>query len=421
MFACLASYSSLTPCSLLRCFSFGSSLSQNSQKDAKFTSVVHASTAYANCDLAKTEERVYEPCIKPSKLIEATTWMSDSMLDAITPQLLGKRPNTYTFAKALAESQLMEDAQGLPLIIVRPSIIGAIWKEPLPGWTDNVNGPTGMFVAVGKGVLTNMCGSVKSKADMIPVDIVSSCLIVAAAHRANLKSDEVPIIHCSSGQLNPLTWNHIPIYLEKFFFKYPYNCYRAPSTHFHASRKLFLLNYYLKHYYPAYAIDIGLRLMGKKPEFVKIYGKVWNMVETLHYFTTRGWHFESKNVMKLWNSLAEEDRKVYNFDIRQLDWDRYLFDYLMGVKIYILKEKLEDLPKARSNLSRLKQIGLYTNAAAWALFVRLFAWRRTRKQKWTVWSLGFMLTYIYQNYSFRPKVYLKSVEEYRKTALPAYA
>lgn len=128
--------------------------------------------------------------------------MPDDMINTVTPQLLGKRPNTYTFTKALAETQLLEDAKDLPVIIIRPSIIGAMWREPLPGWTDNLNGPTGIFTAVrtllnifgiklikelfkvGKGVLTNMCGSGNSKADIIPVDIVSNMLIVAAAHRA---------------------------------------------------------------------------------------------------------------------------------------------------------------------------------------------------------------------------------------------
>lgn len=43
----------------------------------------------------------------------------------------------------------MEDARRLPVIIVRPSIIGAMWRDPLPGWTDNYNGPTGIFAAVG--------------------------------------------------------------------------------------------------------------------------------------------------------------------------------------------------------------------------------------------------------------------------------
>lgn len=110
--------------------------------------MVHASTAYANCNLSRTEERVYDQPISPAKLIDSTTWMSNEMLDALTPQLLANRPNTYTYAKALAESQLLLEAGDLPLIIVRPSIIGAMWRDPLPGWTDNVNGPTGLFAAV---------------------------------------------------------------------------------------------------------------------------------------------------------------------------------------------------------------------------------------------------------------------------------
>lgn len=124
---------------------------------------MHASTAYANCNLAATEERIYEPSVNAAKLVEATSWMSTGMLDTISGQLLEAsfhclffekfskgRPNTYTFAKALAESQLREEQKQhpLPIIIIRPSIIGAIWKEPLPGWIDNVNGPTGIFIGV---------------------------------------------------------------------------------------------------------------------------------------------------------------------------------------------------------------------------------------------------------------------------------
>jgi fatty acyl-CoA reductase len=383
-------------------------------------SVVHASTAYANCDLSETEERVYKPPVQPDKLIETTEWMSDDMLEAVTPKLLGRRPNTYTFAKALAESQLIEDAKDLPVIILRPSIIGAMWKEPLPGWTDNLNGPTGIFAAVGKGIIGNMCGSGNSKADIIPVDVVSNALIVAAAYRAELKTSEIPVIHCCSGELNPLKWGRVVNFLQHFYMKYPLDdCYRVPSTQFHTTRTMFLIHFYLKHYYPSQFMDIMGRIVGRKPSYVKLYGRVWKMVETLHYFTTRGWTFKSDGLVSLWNTLNDEDKKTFNFDVRQIDWDRYLFDYVMGVKVYLLREKLENLPKARSNLAWLKQISLYTNAAVWGLVVRLTAWKRTQKEKWTVWLIGFLLTYFYQNYNFRPSVYLKTLEEYKKTALMA--
>jgi fatty acyl-CoA reductase len=57
--------------------------------------------------------------------------------------LIGKRPNTYTYTKALAEHLLMEECGGIPLAIVRPTIVTAAMKEPIPGWVDNLNGPTG--------------------------------------------------------------------------------------------------------------------------------------------------------------------------------------------------------------------------------------------------------------------------------------
>ena len=82
------------------------------------------------------------------------------------------------------------------------------------------------------------------------------------------------------------------------------------------------------------------------------------MVETLHYFTTRGWTFKSEKLVALWDCLSEEDKKTFNFDVRQIDWDRYLFDYLMGIKTYLLQERLEDLPKARANLAWLKQLSI---------------------------------------------------------------
>lgn len=229
---------------------------------------MHASTAYANCDQKETEERIYAAPVNPEKMIEAAKWMSDDMLASITPMLLARRPNTYTFTKALAEAQLETDAAELPVIVLRPSIIGACWREPLPGWTDNLNGPTGIFAGVGKGLITNMCGHYAATADIVPVDVVSNCMIVAAAFRVRAKlapAAPIPVVHCCSGELNPVKWAKILNLLQRFFMKYPLDqCYRVPSTHFHSSRWLFLLNFYAKHYGPAHLLDALCALTGRK-------------------------------------------------------------------------------------------------------------------------------------------------------------
>jgi len=42
------------------------------------------------------------------------------------------RPNTYVFTKAFGEEVIVKEGVGLPICIVRPSIIGASYKEPMP-------------------------------------------------------------------------------------------------------------------------------------------------------------------------------------------------------------------------------------------------------------------------------------------------
>ena len=38
---------------------------------------------------------------------------------------------------------MREEHGDIPLAIVRPSTVTAALKEPMPGWIDNINGPTG--------------------------------------------------------------------------------------------------------------------------------------------------------------------------------------------------------------------------------------------------------------------------------------
>ena len=58
--------------------------------------------------------------------------MDDDLVVSVTPKLITPRPNTYTYTKAMAEYILAEERGALPCAIVRPSIVGASWQEPLP-------------------------------------------------------------------------------------------------------------------------------------------------------------------------------------------------------------------------------------------------------------------------------------------------
>jgi fatty acyl-CoA reductase len=65
--------------------------------------------------------------------------------------------------------------------------VTAAWKEPIPGWVDNLNGPTGLIAGAGKGVLRTILCYRDLVADLIPVDIAINLLISVAWHTATAR------------------------------------------------------------------------------------------------------------------------------------------------------------------------------------------------------------------------------------------
>lgn len=57
--------------------------------------------------------------------------------------------------------------------------------EPMSGWIDNINGPTGLMSAVGKGVLRTALCNIKKVVDIIPLDYTVNLIIAAAWRNAN--------------------------------------------------------------------------------------------------------------------------------------------------------------------------------------------------------------------------------------------
>ncbi|XP_077559529.1 putative fatty acyl-CoA reductase CG5065 isoform X2 [Haemaphysalis longicornis] len=157
------------------------------KKMPNLRALVHISTAYCNCDKPEVDEVVYTPPIDPSKIIEAAEWMDDKMMDMMSGLLLGQLPNTYTLTKALAESLVLAERETVPVAIVRPSIVTASWKEPFPGWVDNLNGGTGMAVSLGLGLLSSLLVEKDCVLDVIPVDVVANTLIAVAWHTATTR------------------------------------------------------------------------------------------------------------------------------------------------------------------------------------------------------------------------------------------
>ncbi|XP_014670154.1 PREDICTED: fatty acyl-CoA reductase 1-like [Priapulus caudatus] len=281
--------------------------------------------------------------------------MDDDMCDAVTSHLLGSRPNTYTYTKALAEHLVAEGRGDIPTAIIRPSIIGAAWREPMPGWIDNYNGPTGIFVGIGKGLLRYMMGSMAATADIIPVDIPVNMMIAIAWQTAVTRPERVHVFNCTSGRTNPVSWGEIETMIVKSVTKNPIDkVFRVPSARFTASPLWYRLVVIFDHYLPAYIFDLVTKFIGGKPILMRIYDKIHRSLATLDYFTSNNWDFASENSLMLTSAMTEEDLKEFNFSMNGLRWQSYLDTYVLGTKQFVLKEDLAGLPLARRHLLKLQ-------------------------------------------------------------------
>ncbi|XP_076371893.1 putative fatty acyl-CoA reductase CG5065 isoform X5 [Tachypleus tridentatus] len=156
------------------------------KKMTSLKALVHVSTAYCNCNRDTViEEKIYSSPLDVQKLINITSFLEEfQLLETLTPKLLHGWPNTYTFTKAVTENLFEEESVDLPVAIVRPSIVIATWKEPLPGWTENLNGPNGLNAAAATGLLQTMLCDSSKIADLIPVDVVVNLMIAVGWHTA---------------------------------------------------------------------------------------------------------------------------------------------------------------------------------------------------------------------------------------------
>ncbi|XP_023145395.2 fatty acyl-CoA reductase 1 isoform X1 [Amphiprion ocellaris] len=335
---------------------------------------IHVSTAYANCDRELIEEVIYQPPVDYRKLIDTLDWMDDDLVSALTPKLIGKRPNTYTYTKALAEYLVQQEAGDLNVAIVRPSIVGASWKEPFPGWIDNFNGPSGIFIAAGKGILRTMRASNDAVADLVPVDVVINATLAAAWYSGSYaRPKNILVYNCTTGGINPFHWGEVEYHVISTFKRNPLEqAFRRPNVNLTSNH---LINQYwiaVSHKAPAFLYDLYLRLIGRQPRMMKTISRLHKAMMVLEYFTSHSWVWNTDNVAMLLAQMSPEDKKVFNFDVRQLHWAEYMENYCMGTKKYVLNEELSGLPAARKHLNKLRNIRYTFNTVLMVLIWRVF-------------------------------------------------
>ena len=146
-------------------------------------------------------------------------WVKDQMVDAGRERAnsLGF-PDAYAFTKAMAEQAVEEVRNNIPLTIVRPSIIESSWRSPTSGWIRGFRMAEPIILNFGKGTLKEFPGIPEGIVDIIPVDLVASAIVAAAAEEPK---EETTIYQVASGSSNPVRTSTLTDWIHNFFAETP--------------------------------------------------------------------------------------------------------------------------------------------------------------------------------------------------------
>ncbi|KAL2741576.1 fatty acyl-CoA reductase wat-like isoform X2, partial [Vespula squamosa] len=318
-----------------------------SKEMPKLKSFVHVSTAFANCTYDMIDEKFYDSKMDGEQLINLMDVLNEKLLDDITPQLIGMYPNTYVFTKSVAENVIKKHTDSIPIGIFRPAIVTPTYREPIPGWINNMYGPVGITAGILMGLIrTHHCdGSVN--ANFVPGDLTVNGLIVSAWDISNNRqsNEDIPIYNYISKD-NPITYDTMKEMTLKYGQLIP-------------SKKTLCDNPF-------------------RSRLLRMYNKIHQMSSVLGYFSTKEWMYRNEKWNELMRKLTSEDRELFFCDMKDLIWSNYFPRYFLGVREYILKDPIETLPQARLKWRRLYWMHQALKLVIFCVFL-VFIWAAVSK------------------------------------------
>lgn len=88
----------------------------------------------------------------------------------------------------------------------------------------------------------------------------------------------------------------------------------------------------------AYIADTLLYLLGQKRLVVKAVNRMHHANEVFDYFCSNQWTFSTSNVERLRELQSDQDKELFNCDVRAIDWETYAQVGWLGCRRFILNE-----------------------------------------------------------------------------------
>ncbi|MFA0783003.1 AMP-binding protein [Fervidibacter sacchari] len=281
--------------------------------------------------------------------------------------------DTYTYTKWLGERLLVKECDDIPTLILRPAIIESTLKEPEPGWIENQRMADPLIIGFAERKLVDFPGDPDCVVDLIPCDFVVNAVIAAIAAmgrgawcvgregkttfpRPPSLVPRLVVLQIATSTQNLLTLRDVVRWCVEYFERNPLldrngrplkvKPWTLPSLDkyrrwLERRKRLLELQEKLAH---------SFSLLPVARQWQRRLGVVKAALERLEYFLSiyaPYTHFKAKfateNLQQLWESLDEDDKRDFPFDVTTIDWRHYLQEvHIPGLKRHILRMAEDD-------------------------------------------------------------------------------
>ncbi|XP_022209941.1 putative fatty acyl-CoA reductase CG5065 [Drosophila obscura] len=302
-------------------------------------SFLYVSTAYCNPGRKYVDEEVY-PTLPPvdwRQFLTCTRKIPDDYLNQLADYIKGPHVNTYTFTKSIAEQIVNAYKDVIPIVIVRPSIVTAAYREPYPGWIDNIQAISGIMMEIGKGGISSILGDKDMICDIIPVDFVVNAMIMMI-NKAKLGS--LSICNATSGVTNPITWQHLGELTMKWSRIYPTKrMIMFPNFKYRRSASKHELAVWMLHFVPALLMDLRTLLLSQKRRMVTPIAKKFRQACLAgSFFSLNEWIFKNKSRYYFKEQIENGTFPMLYWNLEDLDYDDYVRRHMIGINKYLHRE-----------------------------------------------------------------------------------
>jgi len=291
-------------------------------------------------------------------------------------------PNTYTLTKSLAESLIHKYGAGLPIAMVRPSIVETSVEKPFLGWNEGINTSAALSYLLGT-YFRQLPSNEHKRLDVIPVDAVCRGMSLIAA--AIVERRNAQIYQLATSVTNPCDMRR-SIELTSLAHRKHYRALEGLESWLRLRFDAIPVSKqrYERMSAPAQKAIIKSiqRIMSPLPlrktplaRAERNLEKVEKLIELFEPFILLNEHdFVAENVEKLAYALVPEEKTDFGYDTRGIDW----WEYWINIHIPALRRwtypliegrPLEARPSRSFQLAEVESNGetirTGTNGATW--------------------------------------------------------